>query len=1069
MPRLPDGTEYTTDSRGNVSYPNGSAPALASPTFAGSTILNSPGGGNSFVAPSFVDFSGLEPAYVSFQQSLDRAHAEGDRNRGIYYGELFGDDSKNAALRLVDTDIEGINRGLSAFIPRIRSEGDIDTQTNINRAGRIDEFNYSRLPTINQFNRSQTALNNQYAREEFNTSIEGSGLDYRDRILGTVGRLEQRARGELPGELATQLNKDLANRGSEILKGSGVSSVSRAGINANDRLTISERLNLALGADSQLPGVLTASQQLLTAPFERNPTAYAQPTQVPLNVANVADRIPIQSNISAGNAQLGIAGQATELQTISPSNILGSSLSTEQFNESSRYARDLGVLDREQSQLTATDNAVRGAINADKADVIRDQAYAAYQQGLGVREQSDFLNALGGSGGILQAGASLFGLGSGGSGSGGGLGGIAQTGLGLAGQAVDYVTGAIDNAFGTNIGTSFGTPKSSGGGTSSTPNEDTPTVEIPPGAGSSPAALNIPGVISEQPIPAGKTASAPSETTVRESLTRSFQNSANPHPDVKVDTQRLARTATDIQNWNNYSPNQRANASSSLGVDMLQQSGIVTTDRANQIRSAQGSISVLTNEGSTEGQRATAVANLASLSINTPFTGSVSNPQTIGGVSVVGQSEGGFILADGSVVPQQDILQSSNSASTIQAFSVLTSQADKDQKVAALTSIGINAAAANELVDQVTAGNTNAALSVFGTVSNWDKMTPVQQAISVTQTSGTILNSVAANTASSTAQGSGALAYFSGEQAAGFGTTLAQGAGIAAGAYGAYQTWEAIKDAPRSKAATVGPSGGAASGIAIGASVGGPAGAIIGSIVGAGIGSIAGHTGGGKKTGQIMRDGWRSNMESLGVASKNKEGSHTVKLADGSFYDIGKDGGYKLANKGSNIDGGKDRHTFDVDWSNPLTSEAIPDAHIFAIATGLDPTNNKEFDTFDRAVAQGLNAATSNTDSLEGVRGNFRAMLEKIGPVQTVSRIESLRLTNKISEQEYGVYVDRVNKIYGTNFTPTDRKKAQNEMVSLLSQQKNNKEASSLLSFLTNPQELAKAQEQLNARIAAGR
>jgi hypothetical protein len=1073
MPRLPDGTEFTTDDRGFINSVNGSPatriPENRSPTFAGSTVLESPNG-NPFVSPSFIDYSGLQPAYVSFQQSLDRAHREGDRNRGIYYGELFGDDSRNAALRLVDTDIAGINRGLNEFIPRIRSEGDIDTTTNISRAGRIDEFNLQRTPTFNASNRDQVRLNNQFNREEFATSVEGTGLDYRDRILGTVGRLEQRARGELPGDLADILNKDHANRGSDLLRGSGISSVSGAGIRANDRLTIQERLNLALDADARLPGVLGQAQQLLQAPFETAPTLLSQPTQVPLNVANVADRLPIMSNISAGAAQQSIAGAATELQTISPSTILGNSLATEQFNESSRYNRDLGVLDREQAQLTAADNAVQGALNADKGDQIRGEAYNAFQQGFGIRQDSAGATALGSVGGFIQAASSLFGLGGQGgpSGTGGGYGGGgipgsvngginpsagggrgSSSGGGLLQQGIDFVSGVIDSVFsgGDKGGASSSPPRADGGF----------DVSLPPVE--SGGSMNIPGVVSEQPIPSGGSSA---KMTPQDSLAKAFQVSSQPYPNIKTDTQKLGRTAADIQNWDRYSPNQRADASASVGTDALERMGVVSGDRANQIRSAQGSLSTLTNTSATDGQRATAVANLASLSISTPFTGSVNNPETINGLRVVGSKEGSFELSDGSVVGKDALLNSSNAASTIQAFSVLTSRADKEQKVAALGAIGIRAGVANELVDQVAAGNTNAALSIFSTATNWENMSPVQQAVGITQTSGAVLNAFAANTANAQAQGSGALAYFSGSQAAGTGAALLQGAGIVAGAYGAYQTVDAINNLPRSKATTVGPVGGAASGASIGGSIGGPIGAGIGAVIGAVTGAVLSHTGGGKGVGQKARDGWRSYMEEAGIASKNSEGSHQVVLADGSAYDIGKDGGYKLQNKD-----GSERHTFDIDWNNPIANETIPDAHVFAIATGLDPTSNADKNTFDRATAQAWNAASSNTDSVEGFRNNVKSMLKNIDPNIAVSRIETLRLTNKISEQEYGVYLDRTNKIFGTNYAPTDRGKAQNGMVEYLSSApKNNKGAQQLLAVLTSPEELKKAQQRLEERLA---
>jgi hypothetical protein len=66
---------------------------------------------------------------------------KGAKNNELFYQNL--DKSKDPALGLVDTDIAGIQKGLDAFIPQIRQQGDIDQQTNIDRAGKIDAANMS--------------------------------------------------------------------------------------------------------------------------------------------------------------------------------------------------------------------------------------------------------------------------------------------------------------------------------------------------------------------------------------------------------------------------------------------------------------------------------------------------------------------------------------------------------------------------------------------------------------------------------------------------------------------------------------------------------------------------------------------------------------------------------------------------------------------------------------------------------------------------------------------------------------------------------------------------------------
>ena len=185
-------------------------------------------------------------------------------------------------------------------------------------------------------------------------------------------------------------------------------------------------------------------------------------------------------------------------------------------------------------------------------------------------------------------------------------------------------------------------------------------------------------------------------------------------------------------------------------------------------------------------------------------------------------------------------------------------------------------------------------------------------------------------------------------------------------------------------------------------------------------GAVAGVTGSGKGKGQKIRDAWREGVQNAGIF-ESRDGKHFTELADGTVIDIG---GKKINSDGT------ERESFDIDWSNPTQVNTIPDAHIFAIATGLNP-NEGEADIFHRATGIALNAASSNASNEQEVRDNFRAMLGKanVDPRQVAFQIETLRQTNKISEQEYGVYLDRVNKIFGAQVTPTNRAEARQFML----------------------------------------
>ena len=216
-----------------------------------------------------------------------------------------------------------------------------------------------------------------------------------------------------------------------------------------------------------------------------------------------------------------------------------------------------------------------------------------------------------------------------------------------------------------------------------------------------------------------------------------------------------------------------------------------------------------------------------------------------------------------------------------------------------------------------------------------------------------------------------------------------------------------------------------------------------------------------------IRDSWRDGLEAQGFAQVI-DGVHHVTLADGSLYNVGSDGGHKLPNVGLNVDGKTERHTFDVDFSNGVTAASIPEGHLFAIATGLDPTSDKGHGLFERAMAQALNAATSNAVSVEEVRANYRAMLGDTQPQDIGIRLEVLRATSKITEQEYQVYLHHLNKMYGTNFVPSDANQTKEFLVAQIIQKPQEdltKGEIDLFLQLTDPEKINEAQRELEERL----
>lgn len=123
--------------------------------------------------------------------------------------------------------------------------------------------------------------------------------------------------------------------------------------------------------------------------------------------------------------------------------------------------------------------------------------------------------------------------------------------------------------------------------------------------------------------------------------------------------------------------------------------------------------------------------------------------------------------------------------------------------------------------------------------------------------------------------------------------------GLAASAYSFYNMWADQRYSGNyGKNAAVGAAAGAtatASAFAAAGSSAGPVGTAVGAIVGALVGLARSFSGSSKSMGQVMRDKYRDNLEEVGFLEyrENDEGhmSHHLRLPDGSYFDVGKEGG----------------------------------------------------------------------------------------------------------------------------------------------------------------------------------
>jgi len=1059
--------------------PEGSPSPSPSGGFAGVNMDQLAGAEYPFVLPGSAPWGSLPTPYIDLQANLNLAREQGTLNRDMALENVGL--ARDPALGAVATDIAGTTIGLESFVPRVRAEEQTEQQAYIDRAGMIDEANLSRIPAFNVFNRQQVEQANLDRIQAHKTSIESSGLDFRKRSRDILDQLTKRAKtGRLPEGMDESLSAELANRGADIGRASGISAISGAGVRASDRLTIGERTNLMLDAEKQLPDRLLQFQQTLQAPQEIAPTLTAQPTQIPLKQSTVSERMPIVPNISAGASQLNLAAQATQYQAIPAQAVLSSGLQTDQFNQTSAYNRALTVLDKEQGFINATNNAYQGAINAQRQDDVRQQQFEMYMEGQETLRRAQEEQARGRRRGRQDALDEL-------------------AGLGRTPSDSDTVIRMPD-------GTTMELPGEPNG--SLLPSEDEPTFtdRILEGID---AALDIAGgedgkiSIGDATIDVDKvrsgvrrvmdlfyptapssSPSTPSSGIAMDDWGQYFPDDTEDNSYVKslinpnsrtgmpnFDKQTLNRANNLVANWGKMDSTQQAYGVSGLGIDILRNAGVITPQTADKLNKLRGSFYDLMNPDASPVTQAAAFAELSASYMQTAYTGNINSPTSIGGNPVVGSAE----MPDGSegfqvmkpsgevdIVSKAELLNTANTASALEAVRIVSSNMPTEDKLRALTSIGISAAEANNILSKTQAGSAMSILALFDTVDNFKDMNDVQKVASVSNLGNSIINTLQASGVKGLGAANSAFATAGAAASAYMGTDLA------------IKTIESLDSIPRSQSLKVGTVNMAAAGAQIGYAIGSftPLGPLGGTAIGTAVGAVTGATlstfGTGKDTVQKQRDLWRKGMKEAGFAGED----FTVTLANGSTYDIGLDGREELKNKGTNLDGRSTRYTFDVDWSNPVAVNSIPEAHIFALATGLDPTSNEKFDFFNTAVAQSLNAATSNANTVEGVRSNFKSMLESAGVsyADLAMRIESLRLAHKISDSEYNTYIDKVNNMYGTRITPTSRQEATNyyiQQIEAIPAKDRNDQLNELYSLLTNDKKLREAEERLNKRVGA--
>lgn len=167
----------------------------------------------------------------------------------------------------------------------------------------------------------------------------------------------------------------------------------------------------------------------------------------------------------------------------------------------------------------------------------------------------------------------------------------------------------------------------------------------------------------------------------------------------------------------------------------------------------------------------------------------------------------------------------------------------------------------------------------------------------------------------------------------------------------------------------------------------------------------------GKNENQVYRDRIRDHLEESSPIVERIEGVHHIQLADGSMYNIGRDG--QSSFKG--LDGQDVKHGYEADWSNPLTGYAAGTLNpLIAIMLG---ENSNAFEN------QLINAAVSNAQSAQDVLQNIRHFYGSFGygdKQAAYAEVNKLVEEGVITRDEASAYQNALNQVFDADFEATE-------------------------------------------------
>ena len=156
-----------------------------------------------------------------------------------------------------------------------------------------------------------------------------------------------------------------------------------------------------------------------------------------------------------------------------------------------------------------------------------------------------------------------------------------------------------------------------------------------------------------------------------------------------------------------------------------------------------------------------------------------------------------------------------------------------------------------------------------------------------------------------------------------------------------------------------------------------------------------------KSDDQILRDRVRKGMQEYGALDEKWQ----LKLADGTTFDFGKDGGARLANAD-----GSSRKYSDIDWNNTLAAESVADTNPLGFMATAGFGNQK---TQTDMVGYFTNAVTQNAKDRAQVDANIKSVYNSLGyktRQDAYSTLDGLVEAGKLTKEASDVYKQSVNK-----------------------------------------------------------